>query len=207
MEDVKLVGGKKASEILGIHQRTLYQWEEKRKIETTRTPGGKRLYNVDKFLKDRGFGVMIKVADIEELESQTELNISYVRVSTHGQRDDLERQKKMIYEKYPDFKIIEDIGSGVNLNRRGLRKIIKLAIAGKVKKLVIAYKDRLTCFGYDLIEDLIKDYSGGEIIIIEQKDDLEPEEELVTDVLQMMNVFVAKMNGLRRYKKKTGEIE
>lgn len=41
----------------------------------------------------------------------------------------------------------------------------------------------------------------GKIIIINQKDDLEPEEELMMDVLQIMNVFVAKMNGLRKYKK------
>ena len=30
----KYVGGKEASEILGVHQRTLYQWEEKGLIET-----------------------------------------------------------------------------------------------------------------------------------------------------------------------------
>ena len=42
--------------------------------------------------------------------------------------------------------------------------------------------------------------SIGKIIIINRKDDKEPEEELVYDVLQIMNVFVAKMNGLRKYK-------
>lgn len=88
--------------------------------------------------------------------------------------------------------MIEDIDSGINLNKWGIRKIIKLAIA---------YKDRLVRFGYDLIEDLIKEYSGGKIIVVKEKDDLEPEEELAFDMLQIMNVFVAKMNGLRKYKK------
>jgi len=134
------------------------------------------------------------------------LKLSYVRVSSKGQINDLDRQKKLIKDKYPEHIMIEDVGSGVNMNRRGLRKIIKLAIAGKVKELVVAYKDRLTRFGYDLIEDLIKDYSDGKIIIIKQKDDLEPEEELVKDVLQIMNVFVAKMNGLRKYKNKKIDI-
>ena len=97
--------------------------------------------------------------------------------------------------------MIEDIGSGVNLNKRGLRKIIRLAISGRVNELVVAYKDRLARFGYELIEDLIKEYSNGKIIIINAKDDREPEEELAYDVLQVMNVFVAKMNGLRKYKK------
>ena len=66
---------------------------------------------------------------------------------------------------------------------------------------MIAYKDRLSRFGFDLIEDLIHEYSGGKIIIMEEKDDMEPEEELVRDVLQIMNVFTAKMNGLRKYRK------
>ena len=98
--------------------------------------------------------------------------------------------------------MIGDIGSGINLNKKGIRKIIKLAIAGKINELVIAYKDRLTRFGYELIEDLIKEYSNGKIIIINQKDDMES---LVQDVLQIMKVFTEKMNGLRKYKKKKSQ--
>ena len=103
--------------------------------------------------------------------------------------------------KYPDYIIIEDIGSGLNLNKRGIKKIIHLAIAGKVKELVIAYRDRLTRFGYELIEELITKYSQGKIIVLNENDKLEPEEELVKDVMSIMNVYVAKMNGLRKYKK------
>ena len=51
-------------------------------------------------------------------------------------------------KKYPKYQMIEDIGSGINFNRKGLRKIIKLGIEGKINKLVVAYKDRLTRFGY-----------------------------------------------------------
>lgn len=97
--------------------------------------------------------------------------------------------------------MIEDIGSGVNLNKRGIRKLISLAIEGRVEELVIAYKDRLARFGYELIEDLITTYSKGKIIIINKKKELKPEEELAFDVIQIMNVFTAKMNGLRKYNK------
>ena len=38
-------GGKETSELLGVHQRTLYLWEAKGLIETVRTPGNKRLYS------------------------------------------------------------------------------------------------------------------------------------------------------------------
>ena len=104
-------------------------------------------------------------------------------------------------KKYPKYEIIEDIGSGINFNRNGLRKIIKLAIEGKINKLVVAYKDRLTRFGYELIEDIIREYSKGEIIIENEKEEKEPKEELVEDVLQILNVYTAKMNGLRKYNK------
>jgi predicted site-specific integrase-resolvase len=103
-------------------------------------------------------------------------------------------------KRYPNHEIIKDIGSGINFKRKGLRKIIKLAISGKVKELVVAYKDRLTRFGYDLIEDLIKEYSNGKIKIIKEKENEEPEIELAKDVLQIMNVFNAKINGMRKYK-------
>jgi len=203
----KYVSGKEASEILGVCQKTLHLWDKAKKIETIRTPGKKRLYNVNKFLKNSVINTEKSEEVYKEIDSKTEkLNISYARVSSQGQIDDLVRQKELIHEKYPNHLLIEDIGSGINLNKRGIRKIINLAIGGKINELVIAYKDRLTRYGYELIEDLIKEYSNGKIIIINKKDDLEPEAELVYDVLQIMNVFVAKMNGLRKYKNKVNKI-
>lgn len=201
----KYVSGKEASKIIGVHQRTLYQWEEKNKISVIRTPGGHRLYNVTKFLNDRICNDDEEcIKNIDKLEDiDGKLNISYVRVSSMSQKDDLERQKKQLKDKYPKHIMIEDIGSGMNLNKRGIKKIIHLAIKGKINEVVVAYKDRLARFGFELIEDLIQTYSNGKIIIINKKDDVEPEEELAADVLQVMNIFVAKMNGLRKYKKNT----
>ena len=196
------VGGKEASKILGVHQRTLYQWDKKRWIEVVRTPGNKRMYNVKKYLKEQKCKNNIEECeDLDKLdESEDKLNICYIRVSTYGQKDDLERQKNMMKSKYPNYIFISDIGSGINFNRRGLRKIIHLAIDGKIETVVVAYKDRLTRFGFELIEDIITKYSDGKIIIVNENKDLEPEEELAMDVLQVFNVFTAKMNGLRKYK-------
>jgi len=224
------LGGKEASEILGVHQRTLYQWEIKGYIETIRTPGGKRLYNVKKYLENiknqikkeselkYGDNELIndkeilyekvkyeKLEDEDEifkLETEEKLNICYARVSTQSQKDDLERQIKLLKKKYPDYLLIKDIGSGINYNRRGFKKIFELSIKGKINELVIVHKDRFVRFGYDFFEEIIMSYSGGKIIILEKEKDLEPEEELVMDVLQVLNVFTAKMNGLRKYKKK-----
>ena len=195
------VGGKEASKILGVHQRTLYNWDEKGLIETTRTPGHKRLYNVKKFVNEKKCVENI-CENLDELDGKKEkLNICYVRVSSANQRDDMIRQKEMMTQKYPNHIIIEEIGSGLNLNKRGIKKIINLAIAGKINELVVAYKDRLTRFGYELIEELITKYSKGKITVLGEIDKLEPEEELVKDVMAIMNVYTAKMNGLRKYHK------
>lgn len=208
IDRTKFVGGKKASEIIGVHQRTLYLWEEKGLIETIRTTGGKRLYNVEKYLNekicndDNKIKNTILCENLEDLDKKKEkLNICYVRVSSNNQKDDLERQKNLMVKLYPKHLIIEDIGSGLNLNKRGIKKIINLAIEGKINELVVAYKDRLTRFGFELIEELINKYSKGKIIILNQKDAIEPEEELVKDVISILNVYVAKMNGLRKYNK------
>jgi putative resolvase len=208
IDKMKFVGGKKASEIIGVHQRTLYLWENKGLIETIRTTGGKRLYNIEKYLKekicdnDNKIKNTVLCDNLEDLDKKKgKLNICYVRVSSNNQKDDLERQKNLMVKLYPKHLIIEDIGSGLNLNKRGIKKIINLAIEGKINELVVAYKDRLTRFGFELIEELIEKYSKGKIIIINQKNIIEPEEELVKDVMSILNVYVAKMNGLRKYNK------
>jgi excisionase family DNA binding protein len=201
MSNLEFVGGNEASKILGIHQRTLYQWDAKGEIETIRTNGNKRLYNVKKYLATK-----IKTENIcdnlDDLDNNEKLNICYARVSTQNQKDDLERQKLLMKTKYPNYIIIEDIGSGLNLNKRGINKIIHLGIKGKINELVVAYKDRLTRFGFELIEDIITKYSNGKIIILNKSETMSQEDELVKDIMAIMNVYVAKMNGLRRYKNK-----
>lgn len=200
----KYMTTKKACSILGVNERTLRRWHKENLIETLLTPGRRRLYNVEDYLNKNKLELYNENNEINneliEDEGTEKLKINYARVSSVGQKSDLENQKNILRKKYPKNKLIEDIGSGINLNRRGLRKIIKLAIAGRIEELVIVHRDRLTRFGYELIEDLIKDYSGGKIIILSERQELEPEEELIKDVLTIMNVFVARMNGMRKYK-------
>ncbi len=209
VDTTNFMGSKEACAILGVHPKTLYLWEKNGTIETVRnTPKGKRYYNVEKYLKGKGLicnklnKKEIKCSKIEDLEKQKRIKICYARVSSIGQKDDLERQKEVLKKEYPKYDLIEDIGSGINLTKRGLLKIIELAIDGKIEELVIVHKDRLVRFGYELIELLIKKYSKGKITIINKKEEIEPEAEMVKDVLQIMNVFVAKMNGRRKYTKK-----
>jgi predicted site-specific integrase-resolvase len=190
-----------ATKKLGIHARTLHQWDKKGWIDTIRTPGNHRMYNVKKYLMEK------QIINEENYQSYNEekipkerMNIIYARVFSLGQKNDLERQKNKLINMYPNHFLVEDIGSGMNMNRRGFRKIIDWIIEGKVNEVVVIHKDRLARFGYDLFEDLLKKYSNGTIQVVENIKDIEPEEELVKDVLQVMNIFVAKMNGMRKYK-------
>ena len=203
MNEYEYKSKKEVLKILGISPTTLLTLAERNKIEFIKTLGGHRKYNVKKYLNDNKIKTDMDVKNEKEEEKilKDKISICYVRVSTAGQKDDLSRQKEYMKEKYPNHLIIEDIGSGINFNRKGFRKIIKLGIEGKIKELVVAYKDRLTRFGYSLIEYLIKEYSNGSIIIETNKEEKDKESEIVEDVLNILNVYTAKINGMRKYKK------
>jgi len=181
---------KEASKVLGIHYHTLYRLANDKEIETVMI-GNRQLYNVNKYLQSK------KIININQVRRK----ICYCRVSSGKQKEDLKRQIEVMKKIYPTFEIISDIGSGLNLNRDGLKKIIDYAIKGEIEILVVGYKDRLARFGYDLIERLIKEYSNGEIKVENQDEEKTPMEELSKDIVSIMNVYVAKMNGLRKYKK------
>ena len=189
MVNEKYVNAKEAKKILGVHSMTLRRWDEGGKIETMRTTGGHRMYNIEKYMKENN----------KNINEEKRENICYIRVSTKKQKEDLDRQREYMKKRYPDYEIIEDIGSGINFNRAGLKRIIHMGIEGKIEKLIVAYKDRLTRFGYEMIEEIITKYSKGEIVIINKTEKKNAQEELAEDVIQILNVYTAKMNGLRKY--------
>ena len=172
---------------LKISYKTLYKIAERGEIETIKI-GKNQMYNLIKYLQKNKI-------EVDEKEK-----IAYCRVSSKKQKGDLERQIEYMKQKYPQHKIISDIGSGLNFNRKGLNLIIEKAINGKIEEVIIAYKDRLARFGYELIEMLIKKYSNGKITIVNKIEETTPTEELTKDIITIMNVFVAKVNGLRKYK-------
>jgi putative resolvase len=193
------VSPKKASEILGVHWLTLKNWESKGYIDSIRTPGGKRMYNVNKYLNQHQTNNKLNNIRHKNNKEDGMLNICYCRVSSRNQINDLKRQEEYMKLKYPKYEIISEIGSGLNLNRPKLIKIIKLAIDGKINEIVVAHKDRLARFGFELIETIVRDYSNGKIIVINKKS-MSPEEEMTKDLVSIINVFSARINGLRKYK-------
>jgi len=187
---MEFIKRKDALKILKICYKTLYRLAEDGEIETVMI-GKQMLYNVKKYLEEKNI-----------VEKKDKENICYCRVSSRKQKEDLARQIQFMKERYPNYKIVSDIGSGLNYDKKGLREILSKAINGEINEVVVAYKDRLTRFGYELIEWLIKEYSNGKIIVISRDEEATPTEELTKDILTIMNVYVAKVNGLRKYKTK-----
>lgn len=187
----KFVRRKEVLDVLKVHYQTLYRMEDKGLIDVKRTDGGHRLYNLEKYLR------------LNNIENEKEkINVCYCRVLSKKQEKDLQTQIKFMRKKYPNNTIIKDIGSGINMERKGLLKIIKMAIDGELGEVVITYKDRLARFGYELIEWIIKTYSNGTIKILHKREEETPEEEIANDIIQIMNVYVAKVNGRKSNKNK-----
>jgi predicted site-specific integrase-resolvase len=69
---------------------------------------------------------------------------------------------------------------------------------GNVDEIVVAYRDRLCRFGYEIFEFLFKKY-GTKLVVLNHKD-CSKEEEMVQDLLSIVTVFSCRTNGLRKYK-------
>lgn len=186
---------KEAAKELGVAQETLRRWEAEGKIIAERTQGGHRRYDISKL---RG----IKPREKEETRKIT---IGYARVSSQDQKEDLKRQVGLI-ESYCaaqgwNYEILQDMGSGLNYNKRGLRILIKRLCKEDIGRLVLTHKDRLLRFGGELIFSLCEQFSV-EVVIINASEDSSFEEELVSDVLEIITVFSARLYGSRSHKNK-----
>jgi len=192
----KYYSPKETSEKLGVHFQTLRNWEKEGKIECIRSPGGKRFYDLTKFLNkyENNKDEIIKSEILERKK------ICYCRVSSNSQKKELENQIKYMSLKYPEYELLYDIGSGINFNRPNFNKILNYAIKNELESLVISYKDRLCRIAYELIENILKEYSNCDILI-ENNEDKSSEEELIEDMLQIVTVFSSRLYGIRSYKK------
>ena len=183
------------SKKVGLSINTLRNWDKDGKLKPAYvTDGGHRYYSDDQL--NRLIGI--------KLEKQEKITIGYARVSSHKQKDDLERQidnvKMYLLAKGQPFEIISDIGSGMNYKKRGIQELIKRITENRVEKVVVLYKDRLLRFGFELIEYIASLYNC-EIEIIDNTEKTE-QQELVEELVQIVTVFSCKLQGKRANKAK-----
>jgi len=150
---------------------------------------------------------MIVIPDINDLkpEEKTEYIITYARVSSSQNKDNLAKQSERLitYCNAKGWKTrenIEEIGSGINENRKKLLRILK---EGKATKIVVEHKDRLTRFGYLYIEELCNKFDC-EIVILNETES--QKEDIIQDFVSIITSFCAKIYGQRRSKRKTEQL-
>lgn len=186
-----------AAKHLGVHPDTLRRWANAGKIKVAgKTPGGHRLFE----LSDISASI---ISPTNRWLPQKKTTIAYARVSSHDQKKDLQRQVEQLQlfcvANGWKYEIIEDLGSGMNYNKKGLKALIKSLCNQEIGRLVITHKDRLLRFGAELIF-AICNHVGCEVVIINTTEDSSYEEDLTRDVLEIITVFSARLYGARSHK-------
>lgn len=174
-------------ECYGTTSAGLRSWESKGLISALRFPGGKRSYSVEQV------ELLLHVPAGKEPEKKSYI---YARVSSAKQKGDLARQVGRLVSAYPSHMVIQDIGSGVNFKRRGLRTLLDRVHEGLVREIVVLHKDRLSRFASDLL-DWIFQKAGVKLVVHCADEDLAGSSELAEDLLAITTVFVASHNGKR----------
>jgi excisionase family DNA binding protein len=186
-----------ASKITGLSIQTIRKLGDKKQIKCFKTPSGHRRFNkqdLEKFCDPDSFN--------EKDSKNTKINYIYTRVSSKKQLDDLSRQVEYIQKRKPEYSsytTISDIASGINFKRKGLQTILDSCIQGVIGEVVIAHRDRLSRFGFDLVKIIIEK-AGGTITILDDEENKSSEQELAEDLLSIIHIYSCRQMGKRSYK-------
>lgn len=191
----KLYSISKTADILGVSQKTLRVWDKQNKLIPVLTSGGHRRY------KESDINAFIGIDSISN--DNKEICVIYARVSSQKQKTsgDLDRQSQRLSEYCAKHNlyvehIIKDVGSGLNDKRIGFNQLTNLVITGKVNKVIVEHKDRLTRFQFNFIKKIFKTF-GVDIIVIDDKDEISDAEELTRDMMSLLACFSVKYYGKR----------
>ena len=169
----------KAAEYFSVCVETIRRWCASARVMFKRTLGGHRR------------------VWIGPVAQEFKIDICYARVSSKSQRDDLARQIKCLKEAVPGAIIVEDMASGMNWKRKGLRKIIDLAQRGRVRTVNVCHRDRLGRACYDLLQEWLRGL--GVTLHCLMDDSLNDTEIMVQEVMSMLHVYSCRLHGRRSY--------
>lgn len=183
---------KEARLLLGVTLDTLRAWDKTGRINTIRTPSGFRMYS-----KKDVYGILGIHTPIKEKRK-----IAYCRVSSKKQKDDLQRQIDFFKSNHPDFEVVADIGSGINWKRKGLKTILEQCMSGNISEVMVAYRDRLCRFAFELIE-LILANCQVKLSVLNTENHQSSSQELSDDILSIIHVYSCREMGRQRYSNTT----
>ena len=150
----------KAKEILKVSFKTISRWAKTGKINFITAPSGRKRYNI----KD-----IYNIASSHTTTNQKQ-KICYCRVSSAKQMDDLKRQQDFFREKFPSHKLVTDVGSGINWKRKGLKTILEQSMQGNISEIVVAHRDRLCRFAFELLEWIFSSNGIKLVVLNEDKE-------------------------------------
>ncbi len=180
------------AKLLGVSIKTLQRWDREGILTAHRSPTNRRMYTFEQLREVLG-------------EKRNRKTIVYCRVSSPAQRPELENQveamKQYCIAAGIEFdEVVSEIGGGMNFKRTKFRRLLLSVRSGDIKTIVVAHKDRLARFGFDLVE-YVCEINGCQIVVANDER-LSPQEEMVQDLLVIVNTFSCRLYGLRNYKKK-----
>jgi len=186
--------------LLRITRQTLTKYVKTGKIRTNTLPNGRYNYNeedVYKFLN-------------KDMKRKT---VIYGRVSTSNQKKDLENQIELLKQfcftnGYIISEIYSDIASGINFEKRKeFFELLDEIIAGKVEKVVITYKDRLSRVGYGLFQHLFSKYNCEIIVMSEVGSPKLDSQEIFEEIISLLHCYSMKLYSKRKIQKLKEVIE
>ena len=184
----KLYTLRDACDIMQIDPSTLRKWDREGKIRCV------RLQNNFRRVPESEINRILGIQDERS-------SYIYARVSSGGQKGDLDRQIEKLRVSSPESEVISDIRSGMGFNRKGFLKLLDLIEKDKVSVIYITHKDRLARFGYDLVEKICEMH-GTRIVTVDSEELLTAHEELSRDLISIITSFSARLYGLRSHKLK-----
>lgn len=194
------VTSKEIKQQLQISGVTLMQWKNSGKIQYKKLSDKKILYDIDSLN-----------ATTENSNNLNVKNVIYARVSSSGQKDDLNNQIEIIKNYMLTHGILVDniyydIASGMNENRKQFNELLEQIFKREIKNVYITFKDRLSRFGFNYFKTIFN-YFGTNIIILDNQEETNKtyQQELTEDLIAIIHSYSMKLYVNR--KKKLKEIE
>lgn len=181
---------RRTKEILGISDTTLRRWAKEGKIPFITTAAGHKHYDTSSFTSD--------------VHTTSPVKVCYCRVSSPKQSPELDNQALFLQRQFPNHEIIKDLGSSLNWKRHGLIALLDRCFKGEISEVVVAHRDRLARFGFELLE-YIFNQCQVQLVVLDQEVHSSGTTELADDILSIITVFSARYYGHRKYKHENTE--
>lgn len=199
----QFISSAEAARITSLHPHTIRKYADKNQIKCYKTPSGQRRYDKQSLEKFCNPHIVI-----HQNSKVAKDNFIYSRVSSKKQLDDLTRQINYLQSYKPEYNSyisLSDVASGINFKRKGLQTILDACLQRTVGEVVVAHRDRLCRFGFELLQILIEK-SGGKITVLDNDGNKSSEQELSEDLLSIIHIYSCKQMGKRSYKEKFAKI-